>query len=52
MIDGHVGILPRLQRRRDENPDDKTLELAEENLERADALAFLQFVRAVCCEAL
>jgi hypothetical protein len=26
MIDGHVVILPRLQRRHDENPDDKTLE--------------------------
>ena len=37
---------------RDENPDDEALELAEENLQRADALAFLQFVRAVSREAL
>ena len=36
----------------DENPDDEALELAEENPQRADALAFLQFVRAVSREAL
>lgn len=30
----------------DENPDDKTLELAANNLERADGLAFFQLVRA------
>ena len=37
---------------RDENPDDEALELAEENLQRADALAFLQLVRAIGREAL
>ena len=36
----------------DENPDDEALELAEENLERADGFAFLQFVRAVDREPL
>ena len=36
----------------DENPDDEALELAEENLQRADALAFFQLVRAVGREAL
>ena len=36
----------------DENPYDEALELAEKDLERADALAFLQFVRAVGSKAL
>jgi len=33
-------------------PDDQALELGEENLERADGLAFLQFVQAVGREPL
>ena len=36
----------------DENPDDEALELAEEHLQRADGLAFLQLVRAVGREPL
>jgi len=36
----------------DENPDDEALELAEENLQRTDTLAFLQLVRAVDREPL
>ena len=38
--------------RDNENPDNEALELAQENLERADTFAFFQLVRAVGREAL